>query len=66
MLTIETLVQFLFIKFTVREVVIRDTLARQDRPSIVDERNYQPRLQTFILGLNVVDGIFELYVCIKA
>jgi hypothetical protein len=50
----------------IQKILISNAKGVQDRPFDVDQRQNQRIRQTFVFGLNVIDGVTVLYVCVES
>ena len=66
MLAVEASRQQTFVKFTHKEIVVRQPLARKDRPAVIDQGQDDRLRETFVFGLDVVRNAFEFYICVVA
>src|SRR5215203_3439591 len=66
MLSVEAGGKEFLVKISLEEVIVRQPLARENCPAVVDQRqNYRLR-ETFVFGLHVVRNPIEFYVCVVA
>jgi hypothetical protein len=65
MLALQAFGQGIRLEIGFGQIVVFDPLAGQDRPTIVDKRQQQPRFLPFVLGLDVIYNAAEFNVCVK-
>ena len=55
-----------FLKTFVNQIIVWRAACGENRPAVIDERQYERRLQTFVFGLDVIGYPVMLNVCVES